>query len=151
MIGLASFLVWKYRPGLLSQLSSNSGAHSELISKAKSNYSYIRDVPMDIVEAIIMVESNGDPSATGAADEYGLMQILPTTWAWITNKYELPSTNPYYDYWNIIAGMHYLKDVYLCIGGSWSDAIHGYNVGCGGFKNGIRNWDYANKVALNRK
>lgn len=38
-----------------------------------------QNVPARIVQAIIQVESGGDPQAIGAAGEIGLMQLMPPT------------------------------------------------------------------------
>ncbi len=39
-----------------------------------------------LVEAIIFIESSGDPTQVGAAGERGLMQIMPGTWADMTRR-----------------------------------------------------------------
>jgi len=112
----------------------------------KSQHSELSGVPVSLVVAISKVESDHRPDVTGGSGEYGLMQIMPTTYRWIFNKYGYsPPSNPYDPSTNILGGMLYLKELYRLFG-NWLTVIHAYNVGPGAYQNGIRNWDYWGKV-----
>jgi len=83
-----------------------------------------------IVAAIIMTESSGIPTSKGEANEYGLMQIMPNTFAWLNDIYHFNFTvETLYDPLNnIVTGIHLLK--YLKNKGlSISNQIKAYNVG----------------------
>uniref|UniRef100_A0A6M3JQV6 Putative transglycosylase n=1 Tax=viral metagenome TaxID=1070528 RepID=A0A6M3JQV6_9ZZZZ len=115
-----------------------------VIDVAKANHPIVSDIPSGLVLGLILQESGGNPNATGAAGEYGLMQIMPGTWDYVTGKYGLNYAGLQYEsYQNVVVGMYYLVDVRNDIDGfSWIDAIQAYNLGASGFKQGRRNWPY---------
>uniref|UniRef100_A0A6M3LHV1 Putative transglycosylase n=1 Tax=viral metagenome TaxID=1070528 RepID=A0A6M3LHV1_9ZZZZ len=116
------------------------------IRAVKSQYPHLSYVPEGLVVAIAKVESNLDPSVTGADGEYGLMQIMPFTFDWLFTRYGLGvPVFPYLPFVNVLGGMLYL-DTYYGIYKNWFDVIHVYNVGAGNYDNGVRNWDYFTKV-----
>ena len=117
-----------------------------VVDVVKANNAEFDYIPDGLILAIAKVESNLNPKATGAAGEYGLMQILPSTWNWIFQRSGIvPPQNPYDTYYNILGAMM-LLDVHYRNLGSWFDVIHAYNVGSGAFANGIRNWSYFQSV-----
>jgi len=104
-----------------------------------------------LVKAIAKVESNFDPRAKNPADpSYGLMQITPI----LAQDYKLVK-----DYRNpSLAEIERLYDLdnNLYVGCSqlahltrirpFDTAVQMYNVGQTGYMNGVRNYDYLNKV-----
>lgn len=48
-------------------------------------YAVEYDVPPDVIQAILWVESYGDPYAVGYSGEKGLMQVIPGTAEYIAN------------------------------------------------------------------
>jgi soluble lytic murein transglycosylase-like protein len=90
-----------------------------LIAQAADRY----DVPADLIEAIIAVESGGNPRAVGPAGEQGLMQILPSTGR------RLGLRDGFDPAQNIDAGTRYLGAELRACGGDVACAIAGYNGG----------------------
>jgi soluble lytic murein transglycosylase-like protein len=77
----------------------------EIIKEIKK-YSDLYKFPFDIALIIAQKESNLNPNARGNLGEYGLYQILPTTWQDITNR--IPVSDPFNPSHNIHAGIYYL-------------------------------------------
>ena len=71
--------------------------------------------PSDLlVDAMIHVESRGDPLAVGAAGERGLMQIMPTTWEETTRRMyrnPVPFGEAFNPDVNRDVGTRYLRDI----------------------------------------
>jgi len=67
-------------------------------------------IPEHWVEAIMRVESAGNPSATSPAGAMGLMQIMPATWLALRARYGI-GADPYQPRDNIIAGVAYLREL----------------------------------------
>lgn len=160
ILGLGLFLYWKRSSsGSLGALYPNVGVTMgsenkeleflNLVGEVKRQYPFLTDVPDLLVLGIAKTESGLRPGLTGAAGEYGIMQVLPITWGWICNKYGLELTNHYDMLENVTVGMLVLYDYNLSLGGDWGATVHSYNVGVGGYKNGRRNDAYAEKVASN--
>ena len=124
-----------------------------LIAGVKSEFPFLREVPDMLVLGVAKTESSLNPNATGGKGEYGLMQIMPMTWTWIMNKYDLSAFNaPEFHYEprsNLLAGMLVLFDYNQSLGGDWGATVHAYNVGVEGYLNGRRADQYAAKVANN--
>lgn len=141
-----------------------------VIAAAKSYNQDLASIPTSIVIGMIRVESSGNPNARGSSGEYGLMQIMPPTWTYVTSKFGYSSTpqyaydvfegatsnmvlnspdfnNPFEPVANVIVGMSYLKVMFDNLQ-DWDAAIQAYNVGLGGYRNGIRN-EYVAKVRAN--
>ncbi len=112
--------------------------HSIVISYAKKH-----SVPEHLVFAIIKVESNFDPDVVSSADARGLMQMLPSTYEWLTEK--LGETYREQDLFdpetNIKYGTYYLQYLYSRFG-SWEKAIIAYNWGEGNFSEFLANEGY---------
>lgn len=58
----------------------------------------------------MQVESAGVPSARSPVGAMGLMQIMPSTWAGLRNRYGL-GTDPYQPHDNIAAGAAYIREL----------------------------------------
>ncbi len=111
----------------------------------KLAYGRLADIPEDVVLAIIQIESGFNPIAQGSVNEYGLMQLIPSTWEWVIDIFNLPSSLD----WkkpedNILVGMHYLARVKQDLNNTtaWEDVAQAYNVGPAGFLQGRRASNY---------
>lgn len=75
----------------------------------------------DVIQAIMMIESHGDPKAQSSQGAIGLMQILPQYHSW-----RVPNGgDPWEPENNIYAGAHFLLELYHKYG-SWEKAAAGY-------------------------
>ena len=80
-------------------------------------------VPPGLIGAIIVVESGGNPRATGASGSMGLMQLKPATAA----RYGI--TDLYNPAANIAAGARYLRDLLARFRGNIPFALAAYTAG----------------------
>lgn len=130
----------------LYQSQSHEPGLRDLIRQVKVQYSFLDYVPAGLVLGVIEAESNFKPDVTGSSGEYGLMQILPSTFSWTFGQYQLGTPlNPYDPFANILGGMLYLDLLYNILE-DWNAVIHAYNVGPGGYAKGRRNEPYYRKV-----
>ncbi len=100
-----------------------SNTYSAIIVKYAKQY----DVPVELAQAVVRVESNFNPNARGSAGEIGLMQIKPATakmMGYAGTKKGLfdPETNIKY-------GMKYLAAAHELGGGETCNTILKYNAG----------------------
>ncbi len=96
-------------------------------------YSREYDVPEAMVYAVIKTESGFDPEAISGKNAVGLMQMLPSTFEWLTNDilHDGHSSNMLYDpQTNIKYGTYYLSRLYMRFG-NWNTALAAYNGGEG--------------------
>ena len=108
-----------------------------------NKYAEQHSVPEQLVFAIIKVESNFDPSVVSSAGAMGLMQMLPSTYEWLTTKLgDNYSKDDLYDpETNIRYGTYYLQYLYSRFG-TWEKAIIAYNWGEGNFSEFLDNDGY---------
>ncbi|MBO4277505.1 MAG: lytic transglycosylase domain-containing protein [Clostridia bacterium] len=102
--------------------------YSEYVEKYCAEY----EVPQSLVYAVIRTESGFNKDAVSRAGAYGLMQVTPDTFSWLSRimdveeRQELildPETNIRY-------GVYYLRYLYERYGSeSWETAAAGYNAG----------------------
>lgn len=81
-------------------------------------------VPADIIKAIMMLESQGNPNAMSVSGYYGLMQIGPQSAvpSYMRNRGWL-AADPYNQ---VLAGATELRNKYNALGQNWDMAIRGY-------------------------
>ena len=105
--------------------------YSEYVTK----YAQLYNVPEDVIYATIKVESSFDPEAISIAGARGLMQMLPSTFEWLTTDEHLGENltpNLLYDpEVNIRYGTYYLKYLYTKFNYNWDTACAAYNGGEG--------------------
>ena len=80
LLGVLTNFIWNFIENI-----SHPQTYNELIEK----YSALYGVPEELVYAIIKVESDFDPNAVSGAGAIGLMQMLPSTFKWLTGKEHL--------------------------------------------------------------
>ncbi len=100
--------------------------HYEAVTKYSQEYS----VPKELIFAVIKVESDFDPNAVSSAGAVGLMQMLPSTYKWLTTllKEEYSEQDLYNPEISIKYGAYYLRYLYSRFG-SWEKAVIAYNWG----------------------
>lgn len=103
--------------------------YSELVEKYAKQY----DVPVNLVYAVIRTESSFDPEAVSRVGAVGLMQMMPSTFRWLTDDIlvEALEDDMLYDpEVNIRYGVYYLRRMYDRYG-DWQTALASYNAGSG--------------------
>ncbi|HTZ38254.1 MAG TPA: lytic transglycosylase domain-containing protein [Stellaceae bacterium] len=93
-----------------------------LIAEASARF----DVPEPWIRAVMQVESEGDAAATSPKGAMGLMQIMPETYAYLSDRYNL-GRDPYALRDNILAGSAYLREMYDRFGSA--GFLAAYNAG----------------------
>ena len=103
--------------------------YSEIISAASEEF----DIPEYIIYATIKVESDFDPNAVSSAGAIGLMQMIPSTFEWLTGPQHLDenlSTKSLDDpKVNIRYGTYYLSYLYKKFDYNWDNTFAAYNGG----------------------
>jgi len=82
-------------------------------------------VPVELVEAIIVVESGGDPYAVSSKGAAGVMQLMPAT------AYDFRVRNRFLVQENILGGVGYLASLLREFHGDLRLAVAGYYAGEG--------------------
>ena len=105
--------------------------YDDIIADASKEF----DVPEYIIYATIKVESDFDPYAVSGAGAIGLMQMMPSTFEWLTGEEHLNenlSTRKLDDpQVSIRYGTYYLSYLYKKFGYNWNTAFAAYNGGEG--------------------
>lgn len=109
-----------------------------------TQYSEQFDVPEEIVYAVIKTESNFDPNAISSAGAVGLMQIMPSTFEWLTDvKGESVSSSLLNDpETNIRYGVFFLRYLYEHYG-NYPTALAAYNAGMGNVAKWLTSDEYS--------
>jgi soluble lytic murein transglycosylase len=97
------------------------------------HYAKAYDLPPHLVYAVIRTESDFDSNAQSAAGAIGLMQLMPSTFRWITDdvlRERLDDGMIYDPETNVRYGCFYLRRLYDRYG-EWSAALAAYNAGPG--------------------
>lgn len=97
------------------------------------HYAKQYDVPENLIYAIIRTESGFDPDAVSSVGAIGLMQVMPSTFRWLSDDMlgEGLADGMLYDpETNIRYGIYYLHRLYLRYG-DWQTVCAAYNAGNG--------------------
>ncbi|KKS65973.1 MAG: Lytic transglycosylase domain protein, partial [Parcubacteria group bacterium GW2011_GWC2_42_6] len=101
------------------------GAYADLINRyAQQNGS----LPPNLVKAVILTESGGNPNAVSPAGAQGLMQLMPET------ANDLGVNNSFDPEQNIAGGTKYLGQLYRRYNGNLDNTLAAYNWGMGNFE-----------------
>ena len=108
-------------------------------------YSAVFGVPEDLVWSVIKTESGFDSSAVSSKGAVGLMQLMPSTFEWLTDDIlrEYLGIGMLYDpETNIKYGTYYLSRLYNRFG-DWDTAIAAYNGGEGNVSEWLKDKRYS--------
>ena len=102
-----------------------TGEEPVCFSTALSRISSEHGVPSKLVQAIIQVESEGNPKAVSRRGAMGLMQLMPS----VLKAYQVE--DPFDPLANVDAGVRHLKYLLQEFSGNLSLALAAYNAGPG--------------------
>ncbi len=96
------------------------------------------DVPEPWIRAVMQVESNGESGVTSPQGAMGLMQVMPQTYAYLSDRYGLGG-DPYERRDNVLAGSAYLREMYDQFGSA--GFLAAYNAGPGRYQDYLSGGD----------
>lgn len=131
------------RRGFSSLFLGELGVFDDRTSQAVSYWSGSLGIDPNLITAVIMTESGGNPNAIGSAGEIGLMQVMPATGA----IYGVSRDQLFDPYYNVMAGATYLKDLTSKYG--LQGGIQAYNLGETKYRKGSTSPTYLAKVMSN--
>ena len=139
-LGFAINEIWNF-----FEKKAHPRSYSEIIASASLEF----DVPQYIIYATIKVESDFDPNALSTADARGLMQMLPSTFEWLTGDEHLgehiKTSKLYSPEVSIRYGTYYLSYLYKKFDYDWNNAFAAYNAGEGNVSKWLNNPEYSDK------
>jgi soluble lytic murein transglycosylase-like protein len=112
------------------QAAPRDPALASLITEASGRF----DLPELWIRAVMQVESNGDIDATSPKGAMGLMQVMPATYAYLSDRYGL-GDDPYAPRDNVLAGSAYLRELYDRYGAA--GFLAAYNAGPGRYEDSL--------------
>ena len=119
---------------------------SQYVTQASREF----DVPEPIIYATIKTESNFITDAESSAGARGLMQLMPSTFEWLTTsvlKENLPPQNITDPQTNIRYGTYMLSWLYKLLG-DWETVFAAYNAGIGNVNSWLENEQYSKNGKL---
>lgn len=123
-----------------------SSTHPRSFSDSVEKYSVEYNIPEYVIYAVIKVESNFDPKAESSAGAQGLMQMMPSTFTWLTGdehlKENLPSEAIFVPDVSIRYGCYYLRYLFIKFQ-SWDLVFAAYNGGEGNVTKWLKDPEYA--------
>lgn len=109
--------------------------HPQDFGDSVSKYSFLYNVPEYVIYSVIKVESDFESDAISSAGAMGLMQMMPSTFEWLTadeHLREYLQVNDIYDPdVSIRYGTYYLSYLYNKFDCNWNTALAAYNAGEG--------------------
>ena len=129
----------------LDRSSHPNDRYGEQIAKYSAEY----NVPEYILDAVIKVESNFDPRAESAKGARGLMQMIQSTFLWLTGEEHLQEHLAFDALYDpdvaIRYGAYYLRYLYRTFDYDWHLAIAAYNGGETNVKKWLKNPEYTDE------
>lgn len=120
-------------------------AYHEIIAKYSVDY----NIPEYVIFAVIKTESDFDPTAKSSAGARGLMQMMPSTFEWLTGEEHLnerlPELTLHDPEVSIRYGTYYLNYLYKKFNYNWDTAFAAYNGGEGNVAKWLKNPEYADE------
>ena len=117
--------------------------YDEYVAKYAEEY----NIPEYVLFAVIKVESNFDPKAKSSAGAMGLMQMMPSTFKWLTGNdhlaEHLPAEALYIPDVSIRYGAYYLKYLYRKFDYNWDTVFAAYNAGETNVSKWLKDKDYS--------
>ena len=116
--------------------------YAEYVEKYASEY----NVPEYIIYAVIKTESDFDPTATSSAGAMGLMQMMPSTFTWLSSSEHLNENLSYAELYEpetaIRYGTYYLRYLFEKFK-DWDNVFAAYNGGEGNVAKWLEDPQYA--------
>ncbi len=117
--------------------------YSEYVEKYSEEY----NIPEYIIYAVIKVESDFDPTAKSSDGAMGLMQMIPSTFEWLTGENHLneglSEDALYIPDVSIRYGTYYLRYLYRKFDYNWDTALAAYNAGEGNVDDWLSDSEYS--------
>jgi len=112
-----------------------------------NNRFFNNQLPVNIIGAIILVESNDNATLKGVSGEHGIMQVMPSTFEDIKEKYQLDFefNQLFVKKLGVLAGMFVFYDYLLSLNFDVWNTVRAYNTGVTGSSKG-KGWAYLQKV-----
>ncbi len=118
-------------------------SYDEIIAKYAEKY----NVPEYVIYAVIKTESGFDPEAQSSAGAVGLMQMMPSTFEWLTGDEHLgerlPASALTQPDVSIRYGTYYLQYLYRKFNYNWDTAFAAYNGGEGNVAKWLKDEEYS--------
>lgn len=148
-IVIISILILSILFGLLFQViwdAIDRASYPQEYSDYVEQYAYEYGIPEYVVYSVIKVESDFESGAVSVDGAVGLMQMLPSTFNWLTGMLSenLDSAMLYDPETNIKYGTYYLSYLYQRYG-SWKETYAAYNAGQGTVDGWLEEDDYTDK------
>ena len=148
-IVIVAILILSILFGLLFQIIWNAidrASYPKEYSDYVEKYAYEYGIPEYVVYSVIKVESNFESGAVSVDGAVGLMQMMPSTFNWLTGMLSenLNSAMLYDPETNIKYGTYYLSYLYQRYG-SWNETYAAYNAGQGKVDEWLRDEEYTDK------
>ena len=138
ILGLAVNFLWIF---IERQLYPKD--YEEIIARYSDEYG----VPEYIIYATIKVESDFDPNALSSAGAVGLMQMMPSTFEWLTGESHLNENLRAKDLRNpevsIRYGTYYLAYLHRKFDYNWDTVFAAYNAGEGKVREWLSDSEYS--------
>ena len=123
------------------------GTHPLEYSEYVEQYAGEYNIPEYVIYAVIKVESDFDPLAKSSVGAMGLMQMMPSTFEWLTGSShlneKLPAESLYIPKVSIRYGAYYLNYLYKKFDYNWDTALAAYNGGEGNVARWLEDPEYS--------
>ena len=140
LLGLVVDLVWD---------SVEKSTHPKDHLQYVRQYAYEYNIPEPVIFAVIKVESDFDTQAESVAGARGLMQMLPSTFEWLTSDEHLGEhlhKDELFDAEvSIRYGTYYLNYLYLKFDRNLNTALAAYNAGEGNVAKWLEDSEYSDE------
>lgn len=138
LLGFAVDIIWD---------GAEKHTHPDDYLQYVRQYAYEYNIPESVIFAVIKVESDFDANAESVAGARGLMQMLPSTFAWLTSDEHLGEhldKNELFDpEVSIRYGTYYLNYLYQKFDRNMDTALAAYNGGEGNVAKWLADEEYS--------